>query len=280
MSIDSDNRTNELPAHSAGRIDSQRVARLLRGERIGQRFKYFEEIDSTNRFALELPASETQDGLVIVTERQSAGRGRLGRAWHCPRGAGILCTVVLDDPQGAIDANLLSLVVPVALVDGIRDAVDVRAEIRWPNDLVTPRGKLAGVLIESAKHGKRVRYALGFGINCLQHRGHFPEELRNTATSLDLECPTAIDRDAVLTAVLQRLDAWMRQPAWDPQRVRSEWIRHAIPLGGSATLRHDGRIFRGVAIDIDPTAAIVVQLDEGGRRLFAASNTSLLEYRS
>jgi len=262
-----------------GQLSAIEVVRGLGTRRVGRSVEVFDKIDSTNRHALERLDLAKADGLVVLAEQQTAGRGRLGREWHCPTGAGILCTVVLVDTEATIDGNLLSLLVPVAISDGILDATDVRTEIRWPNDLVVGPRKLAGVLIESgAEPAGGLRYAIGFGINCLQHHGHFPPDLRQQATSLDIEHSTPIDRGRVLRAVLRELDRWVAQPQeWNVEQVCELWKRHALPLGQRVRLRHLGRYFTGNILDIAPSAALVVQLDEGGRRLFPASSTTLIQ---
>ncbi len=274
------NRSGDEPRPEAiaGRLNADRVLAYLRLARLGRSLELLDDIDSTNRYALERYMSPQHDGAVIAAERQTAGRGRLGRSWHCPRGAGILATIFLFDESRTIDPNLLSLLVPVAIVDGIDSATGVRPEILWPNDLVASGRKLAGVLIDSAAGAARgVRFAIGIGINCLQHRGHFPPDLRDRATSLDLESKHPIEREAVLRAVLVQLDRWLAHPqAWQASDVCRAWIERATPLGSRVRISHAGKVFSGHTIDIDPTAALVVQLDEGGRRLFPAGNSSLM----
>ncbi len=259
-----------------GRLNSKLVEDVLTTARIRRSIHVIDEVDSTNRHVLEMPACEI-DGAVVVAEKQIQGRGRRGHQWHCPAGAGLLCTVGLND-DGSIDANLLSLVVPIALAEGIFEATGLRCEIKWPNDLIHRGRKLSGILIEAqTSGGKAIRYAIGFGINCLQHRGHFDESIRDRATSLDLESDAAIHRELVLAAVLNALDNRIRHAdCWSAEVICAEWRTLAAGLGGRCVLQENGHRISGNLIDIDPTAAIVLQLDEGGRRHFKASNTSVL----
>jgi BirA family biotin operon repressor/biotin-[acetyl-CoA-carboxylase] ligase len=196
----------------AGRIDPERLARALSTRRIRSDVQVFDELGGTNAHVLAL-GDALVDGAVYVAEYQTQGRGRQGRAWACPRGAGILCTVGLRAGVGDLESGLLSLVVPIALCDGILAATRVRCAIDWPNDLTAGGRKLAGVLIDAQATGRELRYAIGFGINCLQHAGHFPEPIRDRATSLDLVSDAAIDRTAVLAAVLNELDRYLVAPA-------------------------------------------------------------------
>jgi BirA family biotin operon repressor/biotin-[acetyl-CoA-carboxylase] ligase len=262
-----------------GSLTADELKRGLNTRRVGRSIVVFEELDSTNRYALEQVESSEAQGLVILAEYQTAGRARMGRSWNCPRGAGILCTVVIVDADNCIDGNLLALLVPVAISEGLEDATGIHAGIRWPNDLVIDHRKVAGVLIESCpdRSGGQ-RYAIGFGINCLQQAGHFPADLRDRASSLYMDSTKPIDRAAVLRAVLQKLDAWLADTGrWDPDLVCARWKRRALPVGTRIRVSHEGQVFTGHVVDIDPSAALVVQLDEGARRLFPASNTTVLQ---
>lgn len=245
--------------------------------RVGRLVRVFDELPSTNLYALDPALGPESDGLVILTEKQTAGRGRHGRSWECPRGAGILCTVLLFDRERQIEASLLALVVPVAIREAIRTSTGVDCSLKWPNDLVTPNGKLAGVLIESADSGNGRRYAIGMGINCLQQRGHFSAGLNRTATSLELESDQPIDRVAVLRGLLAELDRWLAAPQdWDADSICESWRRAATGIGSRITVRHAGQEFTGNVIDIDPSSGLLVDLDQGVRRLFAASNTTVV----
>ncbi len=260
-----------------GRLNPQKVADALATTRIRRTITVLDEIDSTNRHVLDMLADKL-DGVVVVAEKQLQGRGRRGNHWQCPAGAGLLCTVGLVDATSAIDANLLSLVVPIALCEGVLNETQLRCEIKWPNDLVYRSRKLSGILIEAQTSGTgNIRYAIGFGINCLQHRGHFDETIRDRATSLDLESDSPVNREAVLASVLNALDKRLAQSMrWSAEQICGEWRTLAAGLGGRCEVQENGHVIAGNLIDIDPTAAIIVQLDEGGRRLFSAASTTVL----
>jgi len=262
-------------------LDAQRIQSRLATRRVGGVVRVFDELDSTNRYVLE-NANDLGDGAVVLTERQTKGRGRLGRDWRCPRGAGVLCTVCMIEDTSGMDANLLSLLVPVAICDAVRDSTDVFCEIKWPNDLMVGGRKLGGILIEGRSSGEsRAVYAIGFGVNCLQQRGHFEADLATRATSLEMESSHPIDRTDILVRILTHLDRGLSDPGgWSPIDVCRNWKDRALPLGGRIRLLYDDRTFDGHVIDIDPTAALVVQLDQGGRRAFPAHATSVLDYQS
>ncbi|MCP4591188.1 MAG: biotin--[acetyl-CoA-carboxylase] ligase [bacterium] len=310
---------------SVGKLQVERIISASQTRRVGTHIEHHETLDSTNRIAWDRVADAAAgDGLVILAEHQSDGRGRLGRSWESPRGASVLMSLVLVDSSAALGGDVLALLAAVAAVDAIRAATGVVAEIKWPNDLLVGGRKLGGVLIESRRLNAETApldgaalgsssstrgdaafdgdarptargystagggdspiradigvYVVGLGINCLQHRNHFPEELRESATSLELESPNPVDRSLVVRHLVVELDQWLADPsAWDLRTLHDAWLRRGPPLGKRVRLRQAGVKFTGQIIDIDPAAGLVVQLDEGGRRLFDAATTSVLD---
>jgi len=237
---------------------------------------------STNDLAWKRLAEPNADGWVVFAEHQTQGRGRLGRRWESPRGASLLLSLLLIEPRPLPE---LGLIAGIAFCDAIARATGVRTELKWPNDVCFQGKKLGGILIESRTlHDpttpdvpEATAYVLGIGLNCLQHSGHFPPDLRERSTSLDLIHSEAVDRNAVAGALLSELDRWAADPdARAPGRVRRSWLGRSAPLGGRIELLHAGRRYAGCVVDLDPAAGLVVQLDEGGRRLFDAAQTTVL----
>lgn len=265
----------ETVMHSA-LLDMDRIRKSLRTKRIGRRIDYVETVTSTNDVARALVDDDDGDGSVVLTEYQSAGRGRLGRSWHAPRGASVLMSVLLTARGYDLSSPQLALVCGVALCDAIIDEIGMPPCIKWPNDIILSDKKVGGILVEAIerKDGE-IAHIVGIGVNCLQHADHWPAEIASTATSLDLESPAPIDRSSFAIAVLKHLDAWLADPdRWHADELRHAWLKRAEPLGRGVCLRHAGRTYRGTILDIDPTAALVVQLDVGGIRAFNAANTT------
>ncbi|MCK4660284.1 MAG: biotin--[acetyl-CoA-carboxylase] ligase [Phycisphaerae bacterium] len=274
---------------SPERLQLEQITEGLATRRVGRRIEIHNTVDSTNRLAWQRVSEGECDGLAVFAEHQTAGCGRLGRRWESPRGASVMMSLVLHDPAGSLGGDVLSLLSAVSAVDAVDAATGVTAEIRWPNDLVADGRKLGGILIES-RLGKRGEtnsgenhrpevYVVGIGINCLQHRNHFPAELRSSATSLDLECPHQVSRTEVARNLLRELDGWLANPErWDAADLKNAWVRRALALGQWIRLRQDGEEFCGQVLDVDPAGGLVVQLDRGGRRFFDASSTSVVNH--
>ncbi len=162
---------------------------------------------STNTVALDHSTNgvdkSAAEGLVVVADEQTAGRGRRGHAWFSPPGAGLYVSVVLSPSAARVDpmrATLLTtLATGVALAEGIEAATGLRAELKWPNDLFTSGRKLAGVLAE----GSDAVVVVGYGINVRD--ADMPPELRARATSIERELGRAVDRGVVLVETLAAL---------------------------------------------------------------------------
>lgn len=255
-------------------------------QRLGQVVLVFNEIDSTNAYLLA-HAHELPDGALVLAESQHAGRGRLGRRWEAPRGSSILLSVLLKEPADSTLIERLTMLAALAACQAIDAATVCHPTLRWPNDLELAGRKLAGVLIESAsipgkRHGAEPQRAavVGFGINCLQQRGHFTGELAKTATSLEIESPQPINRALLTCHLLEQLDAHIAQASseytsWE--RLRAAWKARCTDFGTHITLQHDRQTYSGTVLDISETGDLLVQLDEGGRRYFASATTTRLK---
>jgi len=291
-----------------GQSAIERIRQGLDLVRIGRHIVWLNETSSTNSTALDMVAggvvpqikgTVSPDGLVVLANYQTAGRGRQGRSWHAPRGASVLCSVVIVEREESVTADAcdgarlisgrLNMVAAVAACEAIAEATEVRPGIKWPNDLLVLGKKLGGILIESrslgsgqvgiegrAAESKRA-WVLGFGINCLQHVGHFPPELVGSATSLELAASHAVSRLAVVRALLARLDHWLGHSDWrSDSRLAQRWSQMAEPLGRRLRLRYQGQEYSGRTMEVDPVGGLTMQLDNGRPMWFDPLLTSVL----
>ena len=223
------------------------------------------------------------DGCAILADYQAQGRGRQGRRWESPRQASVLCSVVLVDSSERDETHpnsfggFLTLASAVACCEAIRAATDVNPAIKWPNDIRVNGRKLGGILIESSSVNGSRGWVVGIGLNCLQHEGHFPPELREQATSLDLCSHEGVDRAAVARELLKALDAILAHdsPA-DRSPVYRAWQRYAEPLGGRIRVQRGGEVYSGSVIEVDPLGGLVLQGDDRAREWFDPMRTSVL----
>jgi BirA family biotin operon repressor/biotin-[acetyl-CoA-carboxylase] ligase len=194
------------------------------GARLGRfasRISYIPEATSTSDIAADLASRGAPEGTTILADAQSAGRGRRGRSWFSPPGAGLYTSVILR-PQRAQGERLpiaavtaaMTLAAGVAVAEAIRHTTGLPVTLKWPNDVVvedpppaaTRRRKLAGILTEGSAAGSELQYAiLGFGINVRPMT--LPADLRATVTSIESELGRAIDRGTLFAESLAALEA-------------------------------------------------------------------------
>lgn len=265
------------PAAPAHQLVADEIQRDLGTDRIGRSVVVLPDVDSTNTYALDgQTAGELDDGAVVFAEHQTAGRGRLGRSWQSPRGASLTFTVLLLEPQDRAAAARWMMAGAVAVAQCIGQETDVAPMVRWPNDVYVGPRKLAGILVETRRAvAGSIAVAIGIGLNCLQHEGHFPPELRPKATSLEIESSHPIDRTALARSLLRRLDALLAGS--HPQSnltLAGQWRELSDDLGASATLICNGEHFTGRILDVHPATGLVLQLDAGGRRHFDPQTTA------
>jgi len=198
--------------------------------RIGHAIEHHATIGSTNDRARAALLESGTDGLAVVAEHQSAGRGRRGRTWVSPPGANLMISVAFRPRLDPARAGLLGLAAALAVRDACVAAVPGAAlGVRWPNDVVTADGlKVAGLLLETTLAEDRLADAvIGAGINVNWPRAEMPDEIAGRATSLADIAGRPVDRVALLRALLGRLDAEVAalESGGSPvERLRLAWV--------------------------------------------------------
>jgi BirA family transcriptional regulator, biotin operon repressor / biotin---[acetyl-CoA-carboxylase] ligase len=232
-----------------------------------------DRVGSTNDEARRMAEAGAQPGLVVLAAEQASGRGRHGRAWASP--AGNLYASVLLRVEGPLAASAqLSFVAGLALADALlRHApAGIEPRLKWPNDVLIGRAKVAGILLESvgkANGAGAASVVVGTGVNIVSS----PRETPYPATSLVEQGFAAITPRALLGAYLVALDHWLRQ--WREAgftSVRAAWCARGLGLGERIRLRLDREELQGRFVDVTPGGALLLDLDGGGRREIAAGD--------
>jgi BirA family transcriptional regulator, biotin operon repressor / biotin---[acetyl-CoA-carboxylase] ligase len=237
------------------------------------RVEYFAEVGSTNDIALDRAAAGAPHGLVVVADMQRAGRGRQGRDWFSPPGAGLYLSAIVRRDAWGDAPSLVTLAAGVAVARGLRAATGLALELKWPNDIVIgrPWRKLAGILSESVSVGSRMdAVVVGIGVNV--RRSAFPVSLAGRATAIEMETDRPVDAAACTVEVLAAFAEVIRMLGrGDQPAVVDAWRRLGrAGLGGAPVRWNDqtgGR--RGIARDVDATGALLVEADGAVERLVA-----------
>ncbi len=240
-----------------------------------------DEVGSTNDEAHRRAAAGERGPIWIATRRQTAGKGRSGRAW-VEAGEGNVAATLLFMPSCAL-ARLpeLSLVAGVATYDAVGEALSIgsveRLELKWPNDVLVDGAKVSGILIESGNHGAEVVSLVGIGINVASA----PDVPDRAVTSLSAHgCP--LDASAVLDRLVARMAHWLRvwEAAGGFDAIRAAWSARAIPLGRPLEVKtHEGPV-AGTFAGLDTDGALLIDLPVAGRRRFTFGDVAVLPARS
>ena len=215
--------------------------------------RWFDSLDSTNRYLLDEARRGEPEGLVAVADFQTAGRGRRGRGWVAPAGASLLVSVLLRPSLAPEQTPLVTMAFGVARVDAVARVAGFTPGVKWPNDLVARDRKLVGILAE--RDGDAV--VVGAGVN-VEWR-EFPPELSETATACNLEAGHSIDRRELLDAFLAELD----RRYVDLAGVVGEYRQRLVTLGRSVRVeRSDGELV-GRAVGIGDAGELRVEDEHG-----------------
>ena len=173
---------------------------------LGKKVFYYEKTGSTNLDAKQLAEDGAPHGTLVVAEEQTDARGRRGRNWQAPAGSNLYFSLVLRPNFPAEHASMLTLVMAVSVARAVREQCGLKAEIKWPNDIVVNKRKVCGILTEMTMEARAIGYVIvGVGINVNQKE--FPEDIRETATSLSCESGKVFSREELLQRIMEFFEA-------------------------------------------------------------------------
>ncbi|MBC7185695.1 MAG: biotin--[acetyl-CoA-carboxylase] ligase, partial [Calditrichaeota bacterium] len=176
-------------------LDKARLATLLKTKHLGRTAQFFASVTSTNEVARELAHQGAPHGCLVLASAQTAGRGRAGRTWYSAPGAGLWFSLVLRPKLAPQRCGLISLAAALAVAEAIAKVTGVKAQLKWPNDVLVAGKKLCGILAETELIGDRLKFAvLGVGLNTNRAQAQrMPREIQATATWLSEHTSTLPD---------------------------------------------------------------------------------------
>ncbi len=228
---------------------------------IGRRIYSYERVDSTMDIAYQLAEDNAPEGVVVFSEEQSLGRGRMGRNWVSLKGKGIYLSLILRPKIPLLEAPKITLLVAVGVAQAIRKISGLATLIKWPNDILISNKKVCGILTELSAELDRVNFLiLGVGINVNTTKDTLPKE----ATSVKEELGRSVSRIDLTKEVLRQVEKYYS--LFKQKRFASivrEWKDLSAILGSRIEVICQGKKIEGQAQDIDSHGALVVRLDSG-----------------
>ena len=224
----------------------------------------FESLPSTNTELARQASEGAAEGVSILADEQTAGRGRLARAWSSPRGAGLYFSILL---QPAIVVNRWPLIVFVAALavgDALSEACDVNTDIKWPNDLLSGERKICGILAESVETPSGRAVIVGIGINLTSDA--YPAEISAVATSVAEESGRAPDREALLAALVRALSRWysLLHEVDGPEKIVAAWTSRSSYANAKAVQVANGEeVWQGITRGVESDGALRLETTDG-----------------
>ncbi|WP_168119123.1 biotin--[acetyl-CoA-carboxylase] ligase [Paenibacillus sp. HB172176] len=234
-------------------------------DRFGQELLYEEEVPSTQNIARAMAEEGAPEGVLVVADQQTNGRGRMGRAWTSPNGKGIYMSLILKPFVPIHCAPQLTLLTAVALCRSLRRITKLELGIKWPNDLLCSGKKISGILLESAAEDDRLKYVIaGIGISVNMTEKDFPEETLAVATSLRMAAGASFDRALIIADFLSEWEQLYDLFQEDGFRsIASLWESLSVTIGKRVSLRTPQGVIIGTPEGLDESGALRIRRDNG-----------------
>ena len=233
-------------------ISPTKIQTYLNTGFVAQNIIYKDEVSSTNDEAKK--NADMPDGSLFIADKQTAGKGRLGRSWVSPRGTGIWMSLLLKPDIPLSDISQLTLVAGIAT----SRAIGNNSMIKWPNDIVIGTKKVCGILTEMSAETDRINYVIcGIGINV--NTPDFPAELKNKASSILIETGKETDRCSLIAKVMNEFEPLYKKfirEGFSP--FCNDYKKSCITIGREINVSYHGKDLSGTAVDIEKNGGLVI----------------------
>lgn len=245
-------------------LNYEEIEEYLDTDFMGRNIHYFDSIDSTNKKAKEMALGE-KEGTVLVAEEQIGGKGRLGRTWISPKGKGIWMSIILKPKVDPIKVAKITLLGAAAVTKALNN-LNIRSQIKWPNDILIDGKKICGILTEMNCELNMINYVvMGIGINVNLDANEIPEDLRGKATSVKISEGKEINRKELLANILNEFEElYLSFRDKDDLSYAIDICRkNSALIGKEIRVIKGEEIKRGKALDINEEGQLVVEFENG-----------------
>ena len=235
----------------------------------------FDSLPSTNTELARMASEGAVEGLAVLADEQTAGRGRLQRAWSSPKGAGLYFSTLLQPTIPPDQWPLITFMAALAVGDALSEACDVNTDIKWPNDLLSGERKICGILAESVETPTGRAVIVGIGINLTAEA--YPAEIASVATSVAEASGRAPERETLLAALLGALSRWysLLHEVNGAQKIVAAWTSRSSYASGKAVQVANGEeVWQGITRGVESDGALRLETADG-MKLVRAGDVSL-----
>ena len=260
------------------RLSPDEIRRTLQTGIIGKEILFFDEVDSTNDVAMQSGAKGLAEGLVVLSEGQYHGKGRMGRTWVSPKNVNLYISILLRPDISQQYAPVMTMMSAISTARAIKEVTGLETTIKWPNDILIDRKKVSGILTEMNAEQERINYIVaGIGINVNMKKQDFPEDLRMPATSLAECLGKRVDRMNLLFRLIKILEQdYEELKNGGITSIFRRWRKGCDILNRRIKVSLPGEEITGVAEDLTPEGGLIVRLDCSEKRIIYAGDVSIL----
>ena len=254
------------------------ITKKIKSKFIGRRIYYFDEIDSTQNYALQISNNTNENGAIIIAEKQTHGKGRLNRKWYSPEG-GIWLSVIIHPELQISDATIIPLAASLALCESIKKVHKIKTDVKWPNDITIDDKKVAGMLIDTSIQGNKVEnLVLGIGINFAVNIQQIEKRLKkstnfygvtslfpekNSPSKIELLVQFLLELEKVINSLIKGKNA----------QIIRDWSKHTNMFGKAISVNTGNGKISGIAKKIDSDGALIIKTGTKNRRIFVGDVT-------
>lgn len=260
-------------------ITKEESDKIFRGGIIGREIVFFKTTASTNDKAIEIGRQrENPEGVIVIADSQTHGRGRLGRRWISPPGVNLYFTALLRPSALQKKVPLLPAASAVSIASAIREYAGLNAMIKWPNDILINGKKTGGILVEMTQDKGRTRLlAVGIGLNVNMSQDMLPENIRPHTTSLKMENGNHVDRVKLLGKILDNMEKTYKILLNGNKRALiNKWLSLNCTIGKVVTVQNYNRVVSGIADGINDCGELIIRLSSGKIITVSAGDVTIL----
>ena len=230
----------------------------LKTQFLGKKVFYYDKTESTNNDIWTLFKKGEKEGILVIANNQTKGKGRRKNIWRSNQSLDIVCSFLLKESLSYKNIGIYSLLIPVGIIEGIKKTIDITLNIKWPNDLVYKNKKIGGILIESKKYNKFIYLNIGFGINVNSEPTDFPQDICNSLNSLKNIFHDDIQREILLANILNSIEKLLN----NKNKIVEKWTNLCNHINKEVVVSHQNKLINSIFKKVNNSGQAIVNYNE------------------
>lgn len=231
---------------------------------LGKTVHHYESVETTQLIAHQLAKGGAEHGTVVISNKQTSGKGRMDRIWHSKSEKGLWLSIILRPEILPFQAPQLTLLTATVLANVIKDLANIEPQIKWPNDILLNKKKVSGILTEMQAEQDKVRYIIiGIGVNVNHEKHELDESVRHRATSIHLETNYTLNLLTFTQSLLQNFERQYDRYLIDGfAKIKDEWEKYGFKLGHQLKIKESDEEWNGTFIGIAEDGALLARRED------------------